>query len=203
MGTTITARMRNPELATWTILRFAQAPISLVDIVLANDGSGAPRRDLTATIHMLDRWRGAGLIERIDKPESYIMHAQARTFRDPPVAGEAAREPKPRSARQRLWSAVRVMRKFDLVEICFAASVTSKIARRFLNELTRAGYLIRMDRLGDDHPRWRLVRPSGPNHPYLEYRGRTIVALIDRNSGERFPLLPTQNFLARRLNHVS
>ena len=203
MSAAPTARMRDPELAAWTILRFAQAPVRLVDIIFANDSPDTRCPDLTATIHLLNRWRGAGLIERIDKPESYIMHAQARTFRDPPAVGETAREPKPRSTRQRIWSAVRVMKKFDLVEICFAASVNRSIARRILNELTRAGYLARTDRAGDDHPRWRLIRPSGPHHPRIEYEGRTVVALIDRNSGKRFPLSPTQNFLAGRLNHVS
>lgn len=198
-----TARMLDPERATWTHLRFAQAPVRLADLVLANDDAGAARPALADTIRLLDRWRGAGLIDRIEKPESYIMHAQARTFRDPPAVGETARAPKPRSTRQRIWSAVRVMKRFDLVEICIAASVEKRTARRFLNQLTRAGYLCRTDRHGDDQPRWRLSRPSGPTHPGVEYAGRTVVALIDRHSGQRFALSPTQNFLAGDFNHVS
>jgi hypothetical protein len=194
--------MRDPELAAWTILRFAQAPIRLADIILAND-AGMVRPSLAETIHLLDRWRGAGLIDRIEKPESYIMHAEARNFRDPPAVGEAARAPKPRSTRQRIWSAVRVMKRFDLVEICFAATVEKRAARRVLNQLTRAGYLARTDRAGDDQPRWRLTRPSGPRHPDVEYVGRTVVALVDRNSGERFALLPNQKILAAGVKHVS
>jgi hypothetical protein len=202
MSTTPTARMRNPELATWTILRFAKAPVRLADIILANDAGVAPV-NLADTIHLLDRWRGAGLIDRIEKPESYIMHAEARNFRDPPAVGETARAPKPRSTRQRIWSAVRVMKRFDLVEICFAASVKRPAARRVLNELTRAGYLVRTDKSDDDQPRWRLIRPSGPRHPDVEYCGRTTVALVDRNSGERFALTPTQKILAAGVKHVS
>ena len=198
-----TFRMLDPERATWTQLRFAREPLRLSDLILANDDAGTARPSLADTIRLLDRWRGAGLIDRIEKPESYIMHAQARTFRDPPAVGETARAPKPRSTRQRIWSAVRVMKRFDLVEVCIAASVEKRAARRFLNQLTRAGYLARTDRAGDDHPRWRLTRPSGPNHPGVEYAGRTVVALVDRNSGQRFALSPTQKFLAGRFNHVS
>lgn len=197
-----TSRMLDPERATWTYLRFAQAPLRLSDIILAND-AGSPRLTLADTIRLLDRWRGAGLIDRIEKPESYIMHAQARTFRDPPAVGETAREPKPRSTRQRIWSVVRIMKNFDLVEICIAASIEKSAARRVLNQLTRAGYLTRTDRAGDDQPRWRLTRPSGPRHPSVEYCGRTVVALVDRNNGQRFPLSPTQKILAGGFNYVS
>jgi len=202
MTFTATARMRDPALATWTILRFANAPIRLADIVLANDRAD-PCANVSETLLLLNRWRGAGLIERIEKPESYIMHAQARTFRDPPAVGETAREPKPRSTRQRIWSAVRVMRNFDLVEICFAATVEARAARRVLNQLTRAGFLVRIDRQGDDHPRWRLCRPSGPHHPRVEYAGRTVVALVDRKSGQRFALAQSQKILSAVIHHVS
>ncbi|MFY9350090.1 MAG: hypothetical protein WBL20_14355 [Sphingobium sp.] len=204
MNSAPTIRMRNPELAAWTILRFALAPVGLAEIILANDAGDAAQRPTVAdTLHLLNRWRGAGLIERIEKPESYIMQAKARTFRDPPAVGEPAREPKARSTRQRIWSAVRVMRSFDLVEICFAATVEARAARRVLNQLTRAGYLRRTDRLGDDQPRWRLSRPSGPTHPRVEYAGRTVVALVDANSGQRFPLLSSQKILAGEIHHVS
>jgi hypothetical protein len=204
MNTAPTARMRDPALATWTALRFAQQPLRLADIIFANDDTAHRARvSIAETRLLLDRWRGAGLIERIDKPESYIMQAKARDFRDPPAVGETARKPKPRSTRQRIWSAVRVMKSFDLVEICFAATVEKRAARRILNQLTRAGFLSRTDRAGDDQPRWRLARPSGPHHPGVEYEGRTVVALVDRNSGRRFPLSPTQKILAAEIHHVS
>lgn len=199
-----TPRMHDPVLATWTILRFAQDPVSIADIILANDDArDLPRIPLADTLRLLDRWRGAGLIERTEKPEAYIMFAKARAFRDPPIVGAVPREPKARSTRQRIWSAIRVMKCFDLVEICFAASVDPAAARRILNELTRAGYLARTDRPGDEHPRWRISRRSGPLHPSVEYDGRTVVALIDRNSGARFTLSPTQKILTGGFNHVS
>ncbi|SCW56051.1 hypothetical protein SAMN02927924_01356 [Sphingobium faniae] len=193
-------RMHNPKLAAWTLLRFAQAPLSIADIV-CSDGPTLPLGDI---LELLNRWRGAGLIERIDKPESYIMHQKAKAFRNPPTVGAVPREPKPRSTRQRIWSAIRVMRSFDLVELCMAASVDRRPARNFLNQLTRAGYLVRTDRGDGEQPHWRLGRPSGSKHPSVEYdRRRTVVALIDRNSGERFPLSPTQKFLAAEIHHVS
>lgn len=195
-------RLRDPERAAWTALRFAMEPVRLADIILANDGANdVPPPSVADTLILLDRWRGAGLIERSGKPETYMMHQKARAFRDPPTVGAVATEPKQRSTRQRIWSAVRVMKSFDLVEICFAATVETRAARRVLNQLTRAGYLTRTERAGDDHPRWRVIRPSGPHHPRVEYDGRTVVALVDRNNGQRFPLLPTQNFLAGRINH--
>lgn len=197
-------RMRDPALVAWTVLRFAQAPVRIADILFANDDVAQNARPTLAdTIHLLDRWRGAGLIQRIEKPESYIMQAEARALRDPPAVGETAREPQPRSTRQRIWSAVRVMKSFDLVEICFAATTDARAARRILNELTRAGFLTRIDRGGDEMPRWRLTRRSGPLHPSIEYAGRTVIAMVDRNSGQRFPLAPTQKILTARIHHVS
>lgn len=201
MTFTTTARMRNPVLAAWTILRFAQAPVRLSDIIFANDRDTAPRPSVAATIHLLDSWHQAGLIARGEKLETYTMLEQAKALRDPPALDAPTREPKPRSTRQRIWSAIRVMKSFDLVELCFTATVERSAASRVLNQLTRAGYLARTDRRGDDHPRWRVTRRSGPNHPRVEYAGRTVVALVDRNSGQRFPLSPTQNFLACEVNH--
>ncbi|WP_289145051.1 hypothetical protein [uncultured Sphingobium sp.] len=201
MNFTTAPRMRDPALSAWTVLRFAKAPIRLSEIIFANDSDANPRPTLADTIILLDRWRGAGLIAWGDKPETYTMLQEAKALRDPPALAAPSREPTPRSTRQRIWSAIRVMKSFDLVELCFTATVERGAASRVLNQLTRAGYLIRTERRGDDHPRWRVVRRSGPNHPRVEYAGRTVVALIDRNSGQRFPLSPIQNFLAREVNH--
>lgn len=193
-----TERMHNPMLSARTFLRFETRPVTLGAIVEATDY--APLSD---TIRLLERWRGAGLIQQVKKPERYIMENKARDLRDPPVVGERLRGVKARSARQRLWSAIRVMKSFDLIEICFAASVQKPIGRDLLNQLTRAGYLTRTDKEGDDQPSWRLVRPSGPHHPIAEYQGRKIVALIDGLTHERFPLPQRQKNLAAEINHVS
>lgn len=194
-------RMSDPALSAWTVLRFAQAPVRLSDIILANDRDANARPALADTIILLDRWRGAGLIARGEKPETYTMLEEAKALRDPPTLPAPTRQPKPRSTRQRIWSAIRVMKSFDLVELCFTATVERSAASRVLNQLTRAGYLTRTDRRGDDHPRWRVSRRSGPNHPRVEYAGRTVVALVDRNSGQRFPLSPVSFFLTREVNH--
>jgi len=196
-------RMRDPERAAWTLLRFARRPMSLADIVL---GDGLPENtgiQVSDAVALLDRWRGAGLVELTDNRGFYIMLKEAKALRDPPAVPAPARQPAARSTRQRIWSAIRVMRAFDLVEVCFAATVEKAAARRVLNQLTRAGYLIRTDQPGDDHPRWRLGRACGPKHPSIEYAGRTVIALIDRNSGARFPLSPTQKILAPEIHHVS
>ncbi len=193
-------RLRDPKIAAWDAVRFARAPLTLADIIFEQRRTAEPT-PLSATILLLDSWRGAGLIERTDKPETYTMFEEAKALRQPPALDAPTRQPKPRSTRQRIWSAIRVMKSFDLVELCFTATVERSAASRVLNQLTRAGYLTRTDRPGDDHPRWRVTRRSGPNHPRVEYAGRTVVALVDRNSGQRFPLSPTQNFLAREVNH--
>lgn len=190
-------RMRDPELAAWTALRFAPRPLSVADIVLGNGPARCPSLNLHETLALLDRWHGAGLVEQSADRRLYTMAQRAKALRDPPAVPVPPREPAARSTRQRIWSAIRVMRSFDLVEVCFAATVEKAAARRVLNQLTRAGYLVRTDRPGDDQPRWRLGRACGPKHPSVECAGRTVVALIDRNSGARFALAPSKNFYPR------
>ncbi|ARR52026.1 hypothetical protein HY78_00405 [Rhizorhabdus wittichii DC-6] len=81
--------------------------------------------------------------------------------------------------RQRLWSAARVLRQFDVVTLAFAASTTEAAATAYVGLLLRSGHLAMQDGGVRDRaaPRtYRVMRNEGPRAPYVS-RG----AVIDPN----------------------
>jgi hypothetical protein len=181
-------RMRNPETAAWIALRFARAPVSLPELARAAG-------DAAAVFRALDRWRAHGLVDQVQpKPETYLMAEHAKSRRDPPPQPRRLRSVKMRSARQRMWSAARVLKAFDIVQICMAASVGRNTAQAYLSVLKRAGFLERVPTHRHEKTRWKLVRPTGPLHPTIR-REQGRPAVVDRNTGERF-------FLNAEVNHV-
>lgn len=102
------------------------------------------------------------------------------------AAGAAPRRPRD-SLRQRLWRAMRKLRKATLADLVTVAAAGSERnpadnAGAYLGQLTRAGYLIELQRRGPRAPRtWVIVRDTGPRAPVWS-RTRRIVA--DHNTGE-------------------
>jgi hypothetical protein len=192
--------MRDPAQAAWTLLRFAPRPLTASQIIF---DAIFPLENvrLSTVFSALDQWRDCGLITTAPtKPETFTMQEAAKKLRKPPQgSGGTAAAP----ARQRIWLAIKVLRRFDLIQLWSAADVNPRYAREVLNQLTRAGYLAQ-EAVGDgDPPRWRVIRPTGPHHPTIEYVRRRPVALRDRVTGERFDLATTiPFFLTSDINHV-
>ncbi|WP_336973451.1 hypothetical protein [Sphingobium aromaticiconvertens] len=203
MSFVLAPRMRDPVQAAWTLLRFAGRPMTVSDIIFDD---AFPQRfaggELGMIIQALNGWRGAGLIDGPKKPETFIMRQEAKALRNPP-AGSGGRQPAKRSGRQRIWTAMRVLKSFDLVHLCITAEVERKFARHVLGQLTRAGYLASDPVPKGDQPRWRVVRRTGPHHPSIEYTRGRPTALRDRLTGERFDLaFTTAFFLKSEVNYV-
>lgn len=194
----------DPEDALWVELRFSKAPRTTADLILALMPP-PPGGGLTQLLNALDRWRGAGLIEfHQQKRGAYLMTDKARRHRLPPVKDETKRGQQ-RNARQRIWSAIRVLKLFDLVQLCMTASVEEEAALRYVRLLERGRYLARKGR-GKDAV-WRLIGQAGPLHPVPSHTTGAVVALQDRNTGERVTLSarsgsPASLFLAGEINHV-
>ncbi|WP_238121987.1 MULTISPECIES: MarR family transcriptional regulator [unclassified Xanthobacter] len=90
----------------------------------------------------------------------------------------AARRPKRRTIRDKMWSAIRMARKFDLARLEALAGATNANARRYVRALQRAGYLSELRRqpgeaaTSNGFKRWLLVDDPGALAPIPKLDGR-------------------------------
>jgi len=95
--------------------------------------------------------------------------------------------PRTGTPRARLWAAMRVLKRFGFVELRLAADVSQARAQDFLRIMTRAGYLIRVDKAFSP-PVWsqgeRKWGPLPPRVEYLRVANRPVMRVTDRNTAE-------------------
>jgi len=102
----------------------------------------------------------------------------------------AARDQRPARRpcdRARIWTSMRVMRRFTLPELIVTAQAGESNARCYVGELHAAGFIAiavphRRGTIGG-HQVWRLVRNTGPHAPRRIGRGKRP-AIFDPNTGE-------------------
>ena len=174
----------------WAALAQASRPLSAPDL---HDSTGAA---LCAVHKPLRAWAGAGLITIIEgRPKRFVMpHSTPRSVRSPTIHHDGRIAIRPRSARDRLWSAIRALKAFDMTELLLASSTTRGQAQLYLHALERAGYVQRQAG-AYDCPRFRLCRQCGPRAPSITQRriaGRWVREVVDNHSGARFRLSPDQ-----------
>jgi hypothetical protein len=82
----------------------------------------------------------------------------------------------PSAARERMWRAMRILRQFhirDLIQV--AEVVRRKAAERYVQDLTRAGYIrIAENTLGCNGKVYTLIRSTGPFTPRVGRKGLTL-----------------------------
>lgn len=188
MAPRVAARLADPTLQTWIELRFAREPLSIADILFAvRTRCEASVRTVVVAV---DSWTRQGWIEQHGRPAIYTMVAFARHHANPPPLAAVPRAPRPiapRSPRQRLWTAMRVLKRFDLVTITMAADVSERTALDFLRTMTRASYLRSVVLPTAAGTTWvQGARPWGPLPPtirHLRIASGTILRVTDRNDG--------------------
>lgn len=137
-------------------------------------------RELKATRRTLAAMLADGLME--DRRGLWRSSPAGRA-----VLAAAGRATAPRrDLRQRLWSALRRLKKATVQDLVTIAQCGESQARhntqRYLRALGAAGYLKAMPRSGRGHPNaWLLVRDTGPRAPSYSQATRTVT---DRNTGE-------------------
>jgi hypothetical protein len=162
MSFALTKQMTQPALRLWLELRFSTVPCRL-DALVFQLRELAGSAALRLAVRRLDEWCRAGLVIRTQKrPEAWLMTDPARKLRTPPEPAYVWRDGRASKPRARMWSAMRILRRFDLVELVITAEVKPAVARRFCGQLTRAAILSRAAD-GTDH--WRLIHDLGPQHP--------------------------------------
>lgn len=108
----------------------------------------------------------------------------------PPTAPAALRRASNKAAhddhrRGKLWTAMRILRRFTASELCAVAECDSRgAALAFLNQLRHAGYT-RNSRNGNEEAVWALTRNTGPLCPAV-LKNRTVV--WDHNTRQEYPI---------------
>jgi len=176
----------------WRALAAAPSPASVADLHVQCHGHP------NAIQHRLARWVRAGLVARFDgRPKLYAMIDTIEPTPEPPsVRIDGRLQPRPRTARERLWSAIRVLKRFDLPQLLMSAGASRRSTEDYLNCLQRAGY-VRCERRGNsmsgEWSRYSLARNTGPKSPRVTHRatgdGR-VRELVDPNTGERCDISP-------------
>lgn len=179
----------------WRALAATPAPASVAELHVAC------RAKPNAIQHRLSRWVLAGLVTRIEgRPKRFVMNDTTDRSAEPPiVAIDGKAKPRPRTARDRMWSAIRVLKHFDLPTLMISAEANRRSAEDFINCLQRAGYLNLLHKGNSrrgDWSRYGLVENTGPRTPKVTAaKGRRLV--IDGNTGDQRDISPGQTNLHR------
>lgn len=141
--------------------------------------TGLSRKSIVAAVATLI---GRGLADRREVG-CYTLTAEGESFRaagkeiksgpNGPLNLAAVRRPRRTTQRDRLWSAMRILKKFTLGEILTLAGDGSESnAQHYIAALAGAGYLRQMHRrergtslTSNGFKRWQLIRDTGPAAP--------------------------------------
>ncbi len=171
----------------WTALRSAPKPQSIADLMARCPGS-------YDTVHTaLKRWQDRGAVV-CTGGNPLRFHLKNRSDDTPPdgrsdMAKNNIRE---RSARQRIWAAMRVLKTFDKPTLQMTADAPPRAVATFLDQLQRAKYVQMVERGLRQTGRasvYRLVRNSGPKCPTTN-RPAGALYLLDNNTGRRIDISP-------------
>jgi hypothetical protein len=191
----------------WEELRRAETPLSVAE--LHQRCAAHPN----AIQLRLKRWERAGLVIcTASAPRRFIMPEGAAD--QPPTVNRAGVVSAGTTLQDRLWRAMRGLRRFSLPELCLTAGVGRRSAESFINLLTRAGYadcLLRGNSRTGVWSVYLLRRGAGPKTPVIRHRqdgDRVVKLLHDPNTGRDVAIAPRWPARARRasnneVNHVA
>lgn len=100
------------------------------------------------------------------------------------------------SAVQRLWTTIRVLKRFDVPTVIMTAECSRGVADNYLRALCRAGYVRQVSADRASTGEWAsyvLIRRSGLKAPIVRRArsgGRGQCELVDRNDGSRHDISP-------------
>lgn len=190
---TTASTLRHP---LWATLRARRDPVSIPELARAIGATDA------MIAWRLSRWAAAGFVQSI-KPGNddaasqrtrYLMVDASRRLPAPPSLNRAGHPSAARGGRQAMWRVIRIKRRFDLVELHYAAGVSEASARQFVSILLRAG-ILRRERRGHaatgQRSIYALVADPGPRPPVVRQvteGGQRTTHLFDPNSGRSHPL---------------
>lgn len=161
----------DPRNALWHQLRMADDPVEGMFLLgwAANDcsdGSLTRGQTLHHLESILNEWVDQGLVLVVsDGPSTYALSPDHRMKKKPRRARSAsnARPSSRDSQRQRLWTAMRILRRFDLPTLLMTANASRRATTDLIAILERGGWLSRTGSGWATSAR----RPWGPHAPSI------------------------------------
>ncbi|MEA3017331.1 MAG: hypothetical protein QOI38_2053 [Sphingomonadales bacterium] len=176
----------------WRALRKLGRAATFEEILAA---SGAADRPLYCRLR---RWVEQGFVEVLPAiPRKFSLAPAAPDVPVPPKVNEQGEvKPQRRSAREKMWKAMRVLKTFDVPMLMMTAEVSRRSCDEFLNLLVRAGYVrllgYKFKRVGPgrldvvrDWSTYQLAQNTGPRHPtFSAFKSKhEPQRLTDHNTG--------------------
>jgi len=180
--------------SAWAALRRIGRPATFSEILQA---TGATDRGLYCRLW---RWVEQGhLVKIAAEPIRFALTEEAPDVGEPPRVSKDLEVRPRRTARDRIWSAMRVLKRFDVPMLMMTAEASRRSCEDFISLLSRADY-VRIDgyrsvRTGAanlaavrDWSSYTLLRSTGPKAPTVTNPAGGERRLIDRNTGASFPV---------------
>lgn len=154
--------------------------------------TGLPRRVISQACY---RMLSAGLLLRRERgcfqlsPEGLDAKKSGKRLTCGPRGPLTQSTPRLRKAttgRDRVWRAIRILRKFGISELVEASGATQHNILKYVAQLEAAGYLHQLRRepgispMSNGRCRWSLVDDTGPLAPIYQTKTRSV---HDRNTG--------------------
>lgn len=183
----------------WAALREREEPISVSDL------SAQLRLDARSILNRIIRWERAGFVSRAGFSRAHrsnaitlkvIMTEQAGHHSRPPRVAPDGQLATPIDGRQRIWSAIRVLKRFDRKHAEMTSEQNRRSVEDYLNCLLRAGYIRRL------HPansvvgtlaEYQVVRNTGRKAPIVRHGRREDIRfreVFDPNTGAVHDISP-------------
>ncbi len=181
-------RLADPAEALWSELRIARGAIDVVELTIRAiehcEDAFAIRGDAFRRFdQLLDDWVARGLVTLTGHPARYDLVREYQHLRSPPPPPAPRPLPFPkRTQQQRLWSAMKVLRTFDLPTLMMAASANRRAAADMVRLLEQGGWL-RATANGWTTAASRKWGPVVPSMRRERGRGGSVTRITDRISG--------------------
>lgn len=211
----------------WSALRAEAEPRSIAELHLRS------RAHPNAIQLRLRRWVRAGFVVQFEgRPKRFAMSSSAPDVSKPPLVAAAGTVRPARTARDRLWAAMRVLKTFDVPLLMMTAEASRRSCEDFVDLLRRAGYVRHLAHgtsgrepcaapaaakrpgpgqaaasranlaVARDWSTYQLVRSTGPRCPTITNSRGEPRRLIDRNTGAEVELARSLRASAQGVNHV-
>lgn len=181
----------------WSALQSRETPACTAELARAIGAASRP-----VQLRLLS-WARAGLLTVTFNPavhpnyrKEYAMTEASRARAAPPAVDHRGQPRSERDGRDRMWRAIRTLRRFDLPTLMMTAEISRRSGEDFINVLLRAGILVREQRGSPHRFTWSiyaLARPAGPLTPVVRHRagpsGR-VREVFDPNTGQLHEISP-------------
>ncbi|WP_102798758.1 hypothetical protein [Bowmanella denitrificans] len=134
---------------------------------------------LNITLHQaqmaIDYLKSLGAVETVNATFNPVLYSRVKGVK-PILPGKNRTSPKPKSARQRIWQAMRFLRKFTVDDLTGSAEATRASVEKYLSDLICYGYVV-------------ISQPQRRRASMAVRTGSKVVYMLLENTGYKYPII--------------